>query len=39
MGLIQSQCLPCRTVRSAVEAGLLMEVEGYERLENPLWIQ
>ena len=34
--LIQNQSLPCRTVRSAVEAGLLMEVEGYERLENPM---
>jgi len=32
--LIQCQSLPCRTVKSAVEAGLLSEVEGYERLEN-----
>ena len=36
MGLIQSQDIPCRSVKTAVEAGLLMEVEGYERLENPM---
>jgi ABC-type glycerol-3-phosphate transport system substrate-binding protein len=34
--LINAQQLPCRSVKTAVEAGLLMEVEGYERLENPM---
>lgn len=34
--LISSQQLPCRSVKCAVEVGLLTAVEGYERLTNEL---
>jgi len=32
--IIDSQNLPVRTVKSAIEAGLLDMVDGYERMEN-----
>jgi hypothetical protein len=34
--LIESQMLPCHSVKTAVDAGLLAIVDGYERLENDL---
>jgi len=34
--LIQAQQSPCRCVKTAVEAGFLEVVEGYERLTNPM---
>ncbi len=33
---ILSQELPCRTVKAAVEAGLLPEVRGFARFTNPI---
>lgn len=34
--LIQSAALPCRSVKTAVEEGLLSRVEGFERLDNEM---
>ncbi len=33
---IEQQNLPCRTVKEAVEAGLLPEVKDYERFTSPI---
>ncbi|HPH61289.1 MAG: hypothetical protein PHG32_06870 [Candidatus Cloacimonetes bacterium] len=33
---IEAQNLPCRTVKAAVEAGLLPEVRDFERLTKPI---
>lgn len=33
---IETQSLPCRSVKTAIEAGLLAPVPGYERLCSPL---
>ncbi|MDD4224000.1 MAG: hypothetical protein PHD87_05380 [Candidatus Cloacimonetes bacterium] len=33
---IAQQNLPCRTVKEAIEAGLLPEVRDYERFTNPI---
>jgi hypothetical protein len=33
---IESQNLPCRTLKAAIDAGLLPKVKGYERLTNQI---